>query len=163
MRWIPLILAALPAIYPTAVKASPGYHCSAGVQQSWQYDEFPEGEVHEIRLRGTDDIRLNGARISRAALLRHLERAGVASPPPFTILGYDGETDCGLVQEFRVAMTRALPCHLRGRCGEHLRSARPPSREEMERAIAQATADVQAAADEMRRTANDDPDPPEPD
>lgn len=128
MRWAMLILAALLAFCPASAMAERNYHCGAGWQESWYVTEFPECEVQEIRLRGIDEIRLNGARVSREALQGHLERSGRASAATFNMLTYDDETDCGLVQEVRVAMTRALPCQQRGWCGEHYTTVGPPPR-----------------------------------
>lgn len=164
MRWAMLLLAALLVVRPASAMAERNYHCGAGWQERWYPTEFPEGEVHEIRLRGADEIRLDGARVGREALRRHLERSGRAPAASFTILTYDDETDCALVQAVRVAMTRALPCHERGRCGEHYTTVEPsppPSKEEMEHRVAEATAEVRAAADEMRQQATEEPDSPE--
>jgi hypothetical protein len=168
MRWTLLLLAALLAVHPTSAIAERNYHCGAGWQESWYLTEFPEGEIHEIRLSGIDEIRLNGARVSREALQRHLERSGRASAATFNLLTYDDETDCALVQEVRAAMTRALPCRERGWCGEHYTTVEPSpalskeEEEEMMRRMAEAVADMQAAAAaEMRQQAAEEPDPPE--
>jgi len=153
-----LLVALLAVFHPDAARATQvNIHCSDGWQENWVYNEYPDGDVHRIRLQGTDRIRWNGASVGRQRLWRHLDRAGAASPPPFVMLEFDEETDCALVQAVRERMTRTLRCG-EGRCGEHFTSTRPPPRlseAEAERALAEAIADIEAAVADLERAAEE--------
>jgi hypothetical protein len=164
MIW-PLLAAASAALWtagPAPAGESEGYHCRAGFQENWVYNEFPEGPFFRIKLGQGDVIRWDGIPVSRATLRRRLDAVGAERRPNFVLLAFTEETDCTLVQEIRVEMTRRLRC-AQGRCGEHFTTDHPRvlTREEEERLIAQATADLDAAAREVARVAKEAPNEPD--